>query len=351
MKTSFTLFAVLTVMMAQADIWRVNNNPSYDMSCDHCFNNFADAVNNNNDFAPGDTVHLEASSVDYGDIVISKQVVLIGTGYLLTDNEDEQATNLESRVREITFASTSAGSIVEGIANNVSSSGSYLISFATGADNITIRRCFILPGIDMSFTPLHNLTITGNYIVGQVSNSPSGSNNSVLSNLNISNNYIGGGLGLYNNANGIVTHNVLAGTVNVQAGITDFYNNIITGTSNAVLTQNDNTGTNIYSNVFVSEEPDWLVSGGNFFEVNAATIFPTSGSLEDKLETLNVCTACQMGFVAGSDNDATMGIFGGINPYRRAGIPAVPSIYSVNSTNESFPGGTVNVVISTKSNN
>ncbi|MBK8582287.1 MAG: hypothetical protein IPL86_10730 [Flavobacteriales bacterium] len=102
MKASALIVAVafiLSPILSNATIWRVNNNPVLASNCDHCFTDLAEAVANPFVSANGarDTIHLEASPMNYGSVTMAKPIVLIGPGFKLgmgtANNPDLQANN------------------------------------------------------------------------------------------------------------------------------------------------------------------------------------------------------------------------------------------------------------------
>jgi hypothetical protein len=78
------------------------------------------------------------------------------------------------------------------------------------------------------------------------------------------------------------------------------------------------------------------VSMGNLYNLNA-------GSDDTKWNITNGTTYDEPGANG-------RGMYSGANPYRPSGIPNIPSIYALQSTLNSQPGGTVQVTLSTRTN-
>ncbi|MFY0687116.1 MAG: hypothetical protein JXQ90_08130 [Cyclobacteriaceae bacterium] len=79
---SFLIVTFLLCTTAQATIWRVNSNPGAKAN----FTNLQSAIDTSA-VSAGDTLYIEGSAEDYGDIDLNKQLVLIGVGYFLDDND------------------------------------------------------------------------------------------------------------------------------------------------------------------------------------------------------------------------------------------------------------------------
>ena len=95
--TFITLMAIglLSANHLYADTWRVNNNPLYTDGCDHCFSELQEAVNSTM-VSPGDTIHVEASGINYDGADITKELTIIGTGYFLNENGQLQQNQQSS---------------------------------------------------------------------------------------------------------------------------------------------------------------------------------------------------------------------------------------------------------------
>ena len=89
MKKLFLLLA--TIMLVRNDsfakIWRVNNNLGINAD-------FTTLQAAHDGAAAGDTLYLESSPTNYGGLSSSKRLVIIGTGYLLEQNQDRCQQNI-----------------------------------------------------------------------------------------------------------------------------------------------------------------------------------------------------------------------------------------------------------------
>ncbi|MFK7755996.1 MAG: hypothetical protein AB8B53_03570 [Flavobacteriales bacterium] len=361
MKTIIIVFclSLLAITSLEATVWRVNNNLNYIQGdggpcgeadvCEHCFSDLQAAIDCNQVF-PGDTLYLEASLNDYGDMLVNKRLVIIGAGFFLSENPGSQSTASKSRVGRIDFSVS--GSTIAGLTQDVSTTSGYNVQFVNGSDDISITRCYFLTSIEFgNDISVENVNITKNYIEGSIYNSSVSGNDGVLANIIISNNFVGGNIKFYNLSSGTITQNVIEGNVTLTSGFSAFYNNILTA-PNLTFLGSGAVISGVYNNVFVDPDvsPD-LIGAENSFDNPLSSIFNTTGSEEDLITTLPFCTVCQSGYVAGSENNALMGVYGGLDPYVRAGLPDIPSIYFLGNTSASFSGGTIDVEIHSKSNN
>ncbi|MCC7534080.1 MAG: hypothetical protein IT246_09085 [Bacteroidia bacterium] len=345
------LFSTFT---ASATIWRVNNNPNYTQGCNHCFSSLQ-AANDTSIVMAGDTIHLEASQVEYAITTINKPLVIIGPGYFLSDNAGLQKNTSAATMKRITFDTLSQGSIIKGVRiYNTGNSADIIIK----TSNILIESCWIERYISFNASALHpalnNITIKKCFIGFKVNNS---NNVTPISNLIISNCYIENGIFLNavnSPTSGEILHCVIktdgsTNRIDFSNTITAFYNNIIVNTSNSNPIQQNNNGTvNIHDNIYTGGFPTWLTGGNNVSELYSI-VFPTTGSPDSILNVnpIGVCSVCYTGFPSGTE---TMGMFGGGDPYELSGIPNIPAIYQLASPLNILQGGTINVNISTRSN-
>ncbi|MBK9626317.1 MAG: hypothetical protein IPO56_01020 [Flavobacteriales bacterium] len=119
---------------------------------------------------------------------------------------------------------------------------------------------------------------------------------------------------------------------NAEVSYNVFYQGNITGTNNTIhdnITAAAITGADLVSNP--------VVSMGNVFNLSVGT----DDSKYDILATSP--------YNEGGPNER--GAFSGISPYRLSGIPNIPTIYTLQSTLNTSPGGSVEVTLSTRTNN
>jgi hypothetical protein len=352
--------AITTILLnslpCNATVWRVNNNPNYTQGCNHCFNDLQTAVNGPN-VSAGDTIHLEASQVEYNAATITKPLVILGTGYYLNNNLGLQKNLTSASIKTVIFETGSNGSVIKGVKLNWSGSTAQI---KIKVSNIQIESCWVEGNINFeagtTYPVIQNVTIRKCIVNNRINNS---NNGTPINNLLISNCYIGNSIFLsdaLSPTSGVIVNNIIqvdgsvASRINFSNSINEFYNNIIINSSSTLnpIEQNNNSAGNIHDNLFTGAFPTWLV-GGNNFSLAPSTIFVSTGSPDSILNVnpFSICPQCYTGAPTGTE---TMGIFGGADPYKLSGIPNIPAIYQLQSPLNVIQGTPVNVNISTRSN-
>lgn len=153
-RTLFIYTAITCLVMAtQASTLRVNNT---DPSSPYATLN--DAVKAASD---GDTIMVEGSSINYGDVTINKRIVLIGPGYWLRENGIVTEAGYSAKFHTLT--TMSEGTVIMGIYSDdqiivgapktiikrcaVVSAKYRSIEMLKGADNCVIAQCFLSGGL------------------------------------------------------------------------------------------------------------------------------------------------------------------------------------------------------------
>ncbi|MEI9957117.1 MAG: hypothetical protein WDM90_12625 [Ferruginibacter sp.] len=201
------LFTFIFIQNGNAKIWRVNNNTG--ITAD--FTGIDAAVNSASVHA-GDTIHIEASAIGYGNCYLSKRLTIIGTGYFLSEtapqiaNPKTEANTNPGIIGSIYFYPGSKGSVISGV---------YISSYCIIEDSlITVQRCLITGDVYFgdSYTAYDSYadTIRQNYITGgaKVGYTTTGK----IKNILLYNNIIGGMVGIdfsynINNVSGFVLNN------------------------------------------------------------------------------------------------------------------------------------------------
>lgn len=345
--SAIAIFAILT---ANARIWRVNNNAGINAD----FTNIAAAISSAS-VINGDTIHLEPSSTSYGNIALSKQLIIIGNGYLLsggTGNTGLQENTNSSIANAVQATAAASGSKFIGVTfgngsshtfagstNNVvfekcrfeSFGPSFLLTSGQTYSGLTFRKCFFVTNPSFSTFPsatVNNLTIE-NCIFTSASSMT-----------------IAPGAG---STNFIFRNNTSQSAV----ALTGAYvaNNIFLSTSVSTF-----TSSNVKNNLFAANQTGVTVgtlsvNGNNLISQPLASIIVNSGSDDGRFQ-LAVSSPAIGGGVDISGTKPDCGAFGGTDPYKLSGIPGIPTIYSL-TVPASIPLGTptMNVTISTRNNN
>ncbi len=357
MKTQTNLIVLVCALFcasqASAGIWRVNNNPALvqgngGFTCNHCFTNLAFALSSVED---GDTLYLEPSPVNYGDINIISPIHIIGPGYFLTENPMLQANPETAKTGDITINVGAEGTTIEGVVIGQLYNQELRIGSLNSVSDITIENCFIYSNIHLgndSDPMLTNIIISKNYFGSNAGITSLYNDIGVWTNVIIRNNIINGSIDFNTNKSAEVFNNVIYGDLDVDY-LTEVYNNIFPESSTSI-TQNDNSCSNIHHNVFSTSQPLWLGDCDNFWNAPLNIIFPASGTSEELNMPLASCSSCFSGLDIGGENPREMGAFGGVDPYEISGLTYV-AIYELFVTPVTSPEGEVTVTVSTRSNN
>jgi hypothetical protein len=358
---------------ASAKIWRVNNDPTKDPDVAQATTLF-DGTNTvaNPEAANGDTIHIEPSVTVYSGITVNKQVVIIGNGYLLGNNAGLQVNGNNSEVNGVAFAVGAENSIVSGI----TTIGLQL----TNVGNITVTRCRIGSLTFSAFSVAKTgIVITKNLITAATSSSSftaSGDATITFEN-NIFNTVAGFGAGSINltsQCRGLFRNNIYGSTIN-NITLNNFYitNNIIIGNggtavlpgSNNVIKNNlNNRGSAVTGglpagngNVNITDVQMFGtatvlgdVFAGDVFNFTSTT--PGDARFELRIGGPNPNPAIAAGETIAPVTTPNLGAYGATDPYKKSGIPAVPTIYGLTVPASVPPTATnMNVTISTRSNN
>lgn len=322
-------FLALIAFNASAKIWRVNNAG---LPADYTT---IQAAHNSTNVVAGDTLHIEPSEVSYGTLVATKKLIILGPGYFLDLNANQQANPSTATIESFTLNTGSSGTVISGLTINTTS------TISTG--NITISRnnftaAYIYLSRDYSYS---NIIITGNYDIGSVTYTGS-SSTSLITNVLIFNNHLGY-ISLLNQYSGIIANNIIDGYTctiyyfTIKNNIcTNIYNtNCFNGTSNTI------------SNNICSAASGLPTGNGNQNGVSMTTVFVglTDHSTDGQWQLAVGSTAIAAGL-----NGEDCGMFGGNTPYHLSGLPKIPSVYFLSAPTTSN-GNTLPVTISVKTNN
>ncbi len=381
------ILSVLFTMQSQAKIWRVNNNPSLSadaLQASTLFDNTNNATNP--EAAAGDTVYIEPSSTTYNGFDVNKaNIVVIGYGYFLSSNPNQQANSNNSKVNDIYFQVGSTGSSVSGL--EIVSSGIFIYT-----SNVTVTRCKTQNVYMSHLTNATGIRIDKCFIAGSLSESGIAA---VVTSITIAvENCIFSGVGDGTFITGVTLTNKVRGLFrnNVLNYCSQFYgfnfyiaNNIFIYLINfgSVV----NSGNNVFRNnlfshpitqaSYVQVGGNTAPNSGNVFSVNMANVFngapdnvynPGTSTYnnyillgaftpESRYELKAGSTAIAAGetgttFGAAPVTTPNCGAYGATDPYRKGGFPAVPRIYSL-TVPATVPNGspTMTIAVSSSSNN
>ena len=342
MKKLFTLLLCLGALGASATSWRLNNNPAVDAD----FSTFQAA---HDAAASGDTIYVEGNGNEahYGNITISKKLIIIGPGYFLNENDSTYANPIFARFLSIYIQPTAAGTELYGLYIYTADANTNQLRIR--ASNVIIaRNSFFLNGYNSICLDanIENVSITQNYAYRIETTS-----GIVANNIIISNNYVNDQIILNNLSNAIISNNVIRAYVS-NAFYSQIKNNILYQAHSADVLSVQNTGNFVAYNLVAGP----LVSGatygpGNVGNVNMTNVFagysnPAGYSTDGVWELKPDGPA-----IGAGEGGIDCGMFGGSLPYLLSGLPAIPRIYEaiVPTAGSTFTG--LPVIIKAKSQN
>jgi len=309
-KLTFLMISFVFTISTHAKLWRVNINAAINA-------NFTSFVAAQSTVSANDTLYFEGSTISYGDITVTKPLVIIGPGYFLNENPQTQSTAISAKLGKVIFNTGSIGSVITGM--EVQS------SMTISESNISVIKCLVYGTssnasnsilLNSTISSIGNISILGDYLTSGIGSSGSNSIFNVL----ISNNYIKSnlyssiGLGTY--VSGEIKNNISEG----DFGVLNFKlsNNIVKSGS---VTLNNNT---FYNNIgYGSQFP---IGNANQQNVNMNDVFvgSTGNSTDGQWQLKQYSPAI------GKGNDGTdCGMFGGSSPYVLSGLPSIPAIYEI----------------------
>jgi len=342
----FSVILLGFVIVSNATVWRLNNIPGVDADFT---TNLQDAVDG---VTSGDTIYVEQSPFNYGEVIIDKKVILIGGGYWLAENDSTQAKIENSIVSNFIFNAGSEGSIISGLyIFRDYYNGMYLTTI--NADSITYSRNYIFKSSDSNiqiniFGEREAIIIEQNWIACNSYNTCGIQINGEIGNSYIRNNFfyivdpnsyainqLSGGQEL------IISNNVIQGCIVTNYAI-HINNILISGTFS------NGSGGIVANNI--CNETQFPDSNNNIRNIDMATVFVDHDLYIDNGYILSPGSpAIGAGFYDG-DCGMFSNDYGG-NPYVLSGLPAIPAIYEIDFNSTIFPSteNTLEVNVKAKS--
>jgi hypothetical protein len=333
MKKFTVILICFGFLTTNATSWRVNNNPAIDAD-------FSDITTAISAASEGDTLYIEGTQYNYGDVTLNKPLVLIGPGFFLTENDSTQANQSSAMIDQLTIDPGAAGSTVYGL--------EFYDWVNINADNIVFSRNWMVDNhnIDCRFAQSSDITdvvITQNYLSNII-----GGNN-LANGLIISNNYVRTEIGVGSNQSAIIYNNVVGKTISA-------YNSVV---KNNINTSNNDANGGYYdggNNVWAYNIADFLKWGippgvGNIGDIDPIDVFVDyDGSLGYSADGKWQLKEGSMAIGYG-ENGVDCGIFGGPSPYILSGLPPVPHIYEAIVPVSGSAASGLSVTIKVKSQN
>jgi hypothetical protein len=350
--TTAIITSIFFTLQVKATIWRVNNKSNYNGSTLYGENFGGSAaypvfaqINQAVAFGivnSGDTIHVEGSTTIYDFAIITKRLVIIGTGYLLTDNPRTSNTALETKVSRIIFNTGSESSQLIGVsivsAGNVADATVYV-----NVNGVVVKRCRIDNGIVFG-TSLVDIYILQNYFPNTSASNVLFTNGNVFfvppTEITFNNNICRKTLVWGTPSTNPTTfwpilqcnNNVFDGpdnlaTPNLAFSTGGFKNNILMPV-NAKVNISASAGVIAYNIGTLSTQ--FGTADNNLVVPSITSLFITSTSTDGAYQIANGSQANNTG------SDGTdRGAFGGaavINRYTLSGLAAIPVIYQIITT-------------------
>lgn len=345
------LLLISFAQQASAKIWRINNKSNYN-GTSFWGDNFGGTaaypvftqvnqavafgiVNN------GDTLHVEGSTSIYNFGTITKKLVIIGTGYFLTDNPATSNTTLPTKIEYVVFNNGSQGSQLIGldVVNNGNTADGYVY---VSVNDITVKRCRIERAVRFE-TLLSDVIIVQNFFPNTLVTNCLVTNGNInfvpptdiIFNNNICQKTLTWGTPLANPTTAWpilqCKNNVFDGpdnlaTPNLAFSTSEFSNNILMPT-NAVTNIIASAG--VVKNNIGTLSTQFGTADNNLVVPAITTIFINSISMDGRYQILDGSVADNSG------TDATdRGAYGGasiVNRYTLSGLAPIPVIYEIST--------------------
>jgi hypothetical protein len=342
MKAIFlSLLLIISNSKAFSSTWVVCNIPAFPGH----FTDLQAAINSPNTM-PGDILLVQGSGVSYGDIEVTKKVIIMGPGYFLEENPETQTNFLSAKVNSVLFLSGGQFSVMQGMdvvgskprTENLgygapcwpyyqNDFGSFGVEINSGKISLISNRIASNLIIVKS-----DFNIVRQNIIYQIATTDTSIGNSFSNNIvtgivqdhnsSYSNNYLNGNSTFHHFNNSSVTDNIVGAS----------HWNLPCATWGVVI-----TGGTWEHNIC-----PWDVdpTSTNFGNVNFADIFLSTGSTDGKYRY-------KPNSLAAIHN---IGPFAGSNPYKLSGISLHPNIFSVTMPNTVNSGTGLQVVVKVKAN-
>lgn len=316
MKKTLLLFltAMLFMPSVRSNTFRVNNTLTTDPA-QKLFKTLPEAHDAGIVLA-GDTLLIESTSVVHPAFTITKPLVLIGTGYLLTENPQTQSNAATATVSRINIKPSAAGTILIGLtfSDHYAENAPYV-----EASNVVVMRCFI-PNTLYLIGDINNVQILQNFFLeGGIANYYAADR---FTNVVLKNNFISYGINITSYSSNqrtfaAVEHNIFQGSVILTTSV--FRSNIITGNNAVVTVSSAQVQNNLVSN---NQLP--AANGNQTYNATQLFVGATGNSTDGQYKLKSNSPYLTAGY-----NNSQPGIYGGNMPYVLSGMPPIPAIYEL----------------------
>jgi len=329
----FLLIGLFIFNTSFAKIWRINNTG---VPADFTT---AQAAHDAAGVANGDTLHFEPSGTGYGNLSLTKRLIIIGNGYFLGSaatfsNPNLQANPASSSIGDIYIFTGGSNSVIMGM----TFSNAY-IGYTTPVNNLLFRRNRVTNLLYFYNGGSTNVQVMQCYIDGAVAQT--GTHNNVF----LSNNIILQGVSFDSNDDGTFQNNVVhASGLGYATAFTNFVlrSNIMVAGSLSLTT--------CTSEFNLGNSTQFGTSSGNQSNINMANVFAEYPTLATNSYDGRFALKAGSPAIAAGFGSVDCGAYGNIPAYVKSGMPDVPSIYKL-SVPPIVTNNVLSVIVSTKINN
>ncbi len=308
---------IFAVNLADAKIYRLNNSNSIP-------SDFKDITSAMKEIKSGDTLYVEGSNQNYGNLIIDKQVIIIGTGYSLAENNISNINTMSSEFSNLQINPNSDGAKIISIVFRSDSSSNQDVRIRS--NNITIRNCLFKRNLDIELdSNISNLAFLQNYTTESIK----AISTAILDNIYIANNIVLQSIKFSTKSNVKITNNIVRKVI--SANNSQITNNIqLDSNYTKTFTAGFSGSGNIYkSNITNNLEKYIPTAEGNLLGIKMTDIFEYyDNDFSEIKDTIWVLKANSPAIKYGIDG-TDCGIFGGSTPYRISGIPPIPIIKDI----------------------
>jgi hypothetical protein len=298
---------ICNCQLMNAAKWRVNN-----ISGIHADFTTAQAVNDSAYVLPGDTVYFEGSGASYGDLTLSKRLVIIGPGYFLNENDSTQANLASASLGTIFIYPGAENSVVTGI----KAVGTLYLS----CGNVLLKRNNLQYLYIGDAGPVSNNVVLQCWIYSVLIYSGC-QNNTFKNNCFTIATQWQYAYYMHNNTSGLFLNNIT--NCRCQFYNCEVRNNIQVPPGGSARETWDLYGSSISTNNIAASNQVGS-DNGNQSLVDMSTVFMYSGSTDGQYKLKPGSPAIGAGY-----EGVDCGVFGGPQPYILSGLPTVPAIWKL----------------------
>ncbi len=319
MRKSFMLNFIITSIVlvfyansVSAKVWVVNNNAGGP-------GDFVSAQLAHNASSTGDTLYFVGSTSNYGTLLLSKKLTLIGPGYFLNENQNTYSNKSTASFNYIYANQGNEATVTSGSFQS-KLIGLVIDYLELNTNDIAVVRSKIQRIRNLTSEDLSGLILKQNYIVNLENNTYNFTNS-------IFTNNIFAGTSLYT-VNSVIRNNTFL-TNYGSDGSNEYVNNIFADYTNITFIYNMDSN-NLRNNIFGGNKPSGseYQSGINNVFSAYGNIIKSSGTSDDKFQLKEGSVAAGAG-----EDGVDCGAFGGSEPYILSGLPPIPVIYGITIPN------------------